>query len=265
MNGKLNDEYKKYDEINILYDKASKGDVCAQCTLGLRYEKGDGVEKDLKESLHWYVQAKIQGDSWALEKCGSAQFTKINSYGFGLFFEAKEKYDKAIEWYTKANTEESDYRIGNIYINKLNKLQEGIKWYCKSANKGYAPAQYELGLYFDRIAKNKKVAIKLYKQAASQNYYKAQYCLGLLYKGKNLGKAMEYFYQASEHGYDMAQLELARMYRDSKQYKPAMMYYGKVIGQEGEAMRDAQVELSEIIEKKRLKVAKETGLTPWEA
>lgn len=259
------DEYKKNNEINILHDRASKGDVCAQCTLGLRYEKGDGVEKDLKESLHWYLQAKTQGDSWASKKCDSEQFTKLNPYGFGLFFELKEKYTKAIEWYTKANTAESNYRIGKIYIDKQQKLQEGIKWFCKSANKGYAPAQFELGLYFEYKAKNKKSAIQLYIQAADQNYYKAQYYLGLYYKDNNPAKAMEYFYGAAKQGYAMAQLELARMYKASKQYKPAMMWYGKIIGQEGECVNEAKAELAEIIQEKRNKWANKSGLSPWEA
>lgn len=258
-------EIKRYDEIRILTHKANKGDVCAQCTLGLRYEKGHGVEQNKQESFYWYNQARMQGDLWASKKCELEQHDKLNPYGWGLYFESKNNYDKAIEWYTKADSKESDYRIGKIYIEKYEKLQEGVKWLCKSSNKGYEVAHFELGLYFEHVTKNKKAAMKLYHKAAEQNYYKAQYYLGLLYKETEPDKALNWFHQAAKQQYDMAQLEIARLYRQKGECEKAMVWYGRIIGQEGEALYEAKKELAELIREKRKKWIEKSGLTPWEA
>ena len=42
---------------------AEQGDACAQYSLGWMYENGDGVDKDLAEALKWYRLAALQGDS----------------------------------------------------------------------------------------------------------------------------------------------------------------------------------------------------------
>ena len=44
---------------------ADRGEAWAQFNLGLAYDKGDGVEKDLREAVRWYRKAAEQGDKEA--------------------------------------------------------------------------------------------------------------------------------------------------------------------------------------------------------
>lgn len=46
---------------------AEQGYAHAQFDLGIRYERGDGVPKDLEEARRWYVKAAAQGDVLAVQ------------------------------------------------------------------------------------------------------------------------------------------------------------------------------------------------------
>ena len=57
---------------------------------------------------------------------------------------------------------------------------EGVKWYSKAAEQGFADAQYELGrLYFlgDAVPHNKTEAIELLKMASDQGHVEARRAL----------------------------------------------------------------------------------------
>ena len=50
--------YSKYDYAAALQEwrpLAERGDAKAQLTLGLMYEKGNGVKLDYKEAVKWYL------------------------------------------------------------------------------------------------------------------------------------------------------------------------------------------------------------------
>lgn len=49
---------------------AEQGNIEAQFNLGIMYEKGNGVSKDLKEALQWYRLAADQGDAMAQYNIG---------------------------------------------------------------------------------------------------------------------------------------------------------------------------------------------------
>jgi uncharacterized protein len=69
---------------------AGQGNVDAQVSLGLMYEKGKGVPQDHKEAVRWYRLAAQQSDS-------QAQFNLGRSYdeGDGVLRDYKE----AVRWY----------------------------------------------------------------------------------------------------------------------------------------------------------------------
>jgi hypothetical protein len=54
--------------IKFYQDKAAAGDATSQRRLGLRYIKGDGVEKDLAKGREWLVKAAAQGDTEAADE-----------------------------------------------------------------------------------------------------------------------------------------------------------------------------------------------------
>ena len=85
--------------------------------------------------------------------------------------------------------------------------QQAFSWFQKSANQGYANAQYALGdLYF-------------YGQNVTQDYQ----------------QAIVWYQKAAVQGYDVAQYALGNMYRDGKgvvkDYQQAKMWYQKVLEQ----------------------------------
>ena len=51
--------------------KAEAGDAIVQNTLGVMYQKGQGVEQDFKEAVKWYQKAADQGDAMAQFNLGA--------------------------------------------------------------------------------------------------------------------------------------------------------------------------------------------------
>jgi len=53
------------ESLEELRKRAEDGDAAAQCDLGLRYAKGEGVSKDATEAVKWWRRAAEQGDARA--------------------------------------------------------------------------------------------------------------------------------------------------------------------------------------------------------
>ena len=92
------------------------------------------------------------------------------------------------------------------------------------ANKGFAQAQYNLGVMYEKgkgVKENLKKAKKWFQFAAEQGVVKAQYNLGLMYgKGKGVNRdykeAVRWYLRAAEKGYSKAQTNLGWMYEKGK-------------------------------------------------
>ena len=124
---------------------AEQGYAEAQYNLGVCYENGYGVTKDLTQAVYWYKKAAGQG-------LATAQFN------LGVC-------------YTKGEEVEQDDT-------------QAAYWYKKAAEQGYADAQYFLGLCYhggDGVEKNETQAVYWYKKAAEQGVAEAQYNLGIFY------------------------------------------------------------------------------------
>jgi len=99
-------------------------------------------------------------------------------------------------------------------------LPKAVYWFTKSAEQGYAPAQYALGLcykYGDGIKKDLYKAVEWFTKATEQGHASAQYCLGVAYasgKGveQDLIKSFEWFTLAAEQGHAVAQYNLGCAY-----------------------------------------------------
>ncbi len=86
---------------------AQKGDAKAQCTLGLMYYIGEGVDADDKEALSWFRKAADQGNA-------EAQFHVGCMYANGT----------------------------GVRKN----LKAAVPWFCKAADQGNARAHFNLGV-----------------------------------------------------------------------------------------------------------------------
>lgn len=203
---KEQEEHKKADgKLAALRKAAEDGDAEAQYSLGRCYHSGDGVDEDRVEAVKWFRKAAEQGHAEAQYKLG-------NSY-----------YYKSL-----LGIQRDDYR--EIYANgwllgfhKSNNLNEAAKWYRKSAEQGYAKAQYMLGEYCLYFVKNdvKAEAAKWYRKAAEQGHAKAQYKLGECYyycwgTKKDEVEAAKWYHKAAEQGHAEAQYKLSKLYSSSR-------------------------------------------------
>ena len=92
--------------------------------------------------------------------------------------------------------------------------------YRSAAEKGYAPAQFNLGILYSGGAGSDffrpEEAVKHLRDAAAQRHPGAQYLLGTAYRDgdgvpRDEGKAFEFYRLSAEQGYPFACLQLAEM------------------------------------------------------
>ena len=72
---------------------AEKGDPVAQYSMGVTYDKGQGVPQDYRQAVAWYRKAADQGHSTAQYNLGV-----MYSLGQGVL----QDYQQAVAWYRKA-------------------------------------------------------------------------------------------------------------------------------------------------------------------
>ena len=168
-------------KIDSIRYKAEHGDAKYQYAYGLCYEKGWGVEQDLKQALAWYNKA-------AKQKNGPAYNSLGNFYREGNGVKADP--NKAFEWYQKGAAEKDDQamlNLGNCYyfgMGTEKDVNTAIKWWKDSADAGNAYAMAQMGdCYYHGLGVEKDLAkaIEYYTPAAEQNITSALYQLGILY------------------------------------------------------------------------------------
>ena len=93
-----------------------------------------------------------------------------------------------------------------------------LHWHTLSAQQGFAPAQYTLGIHYtNNQTPDFPTAFYWMQQAAEQNFAPAQYLLSILYQDghgtpKNKQQAINWLIQSAHQGYMPAQLRLAQAY-----------------------------------------------------
>jgi len=110
---------------------AGHGDPGAQFILGRMFEQGEGVKRDERRALAWYLKAARQGYDFAQYYVGHMYYEGLGT---------KQDYHQA-------------------YL-----------WTLKAAHQGFVPAYYNLGLqyqYGDGVKRNPAQAVSWYRKAAS--------------------------------------------------------------------------------------------------
>ena len=110
-------ENKEYDHALKYFRQAAKlGHAGAQYTLGLWYDSGQGVQKDLQQAIYWYRKAAEKGHDDAQNMLGF-------HYEIGLGVEEQDDYQLAVYWYRKAAEQGNEYAIRNLErLKKLKKI-----------------------------------------------------------------------------------------------------------------------------------------------
>lgn len=82
------------NDINVSYQKATRGDAEAMYKLAGYYFTGTGVTRSYNEAFNWYEKAAKKGHAGAMEKLGDCYY---NGYG------VEKSYSKAEKCYKKAS------------------------------------------------------------------------------------------------------------------------------------------------------------------
>lgn len=139
-------EKEAKEEIEALHRLAARGIAHAECELGLCYEKGDRVTKDLNKALNFYHSAAAKGNA-------------RGQYHYGAWCLCLGDSDKGLDYLKKAAEQEfvkAYLAIGKYYESKgdggfnldINQLEKGkcyrtaVAWYKKAAKQGNGKAQF---------------------------------------------------------------------------------------------------------------------------
>jgi TPR repeat protein len=128
-----------------LNKKALAGDTKAQLRLGIAFEFGQGVGKNVGEAMHWYRVAADRGDPVAQTNLGYLYETSGNG---------------------------------------LENLAEAAKWYMRAAVSGFARAEFNLGILYLQgtgVERSDEEAAHWIGQAADTGCPSAVAALGYLY------------------------------------------------------------------------------------
>jgi TPR repeat protein len=155
-------------------EKAEAGDGDAQYQLAVCYHKGRGTAQDLKQALHWYQQAILQGNFYAQE--GKLELSR-EIKTFELLLDEANQGDS-----------DSQYRMWEIYhygkgTNPDHEVADN--WLQVAATNGHAKAQYFLGNeYYDghSIPQDYQKAVYWLSKAAEQGQKQAMHILGNCYR-----------------------------------------------------------------------------------
>ncbi|TAL59685.1 MAG: endopeptidase IV [Legionella sp.] len=135
-------------------------------------------------------------------------------------------YNKASEplWNMSGKDPVADYYLGRLFLYGYGHLKNNelaIRYFTKSADKGYLPAVQLMAKYCLFQIKNPEQALKWFKQAAAagdvnaQMYVAAAYLFGVGVK-PNSDVATKYYIDAARNGNALAQYALANSFLNSK-------------------------------------------------
>lgn len=149
-------------------------DFFALYNLGLCYENGIGVDRDVVKAVKYYKEAALNG-------CEKAMY-KIFEY-----CEANQRPNDAKRW-LKASAEKGYYKAqfewGRMCL-EAKDLSTAVKMFSSASNMGYSIARLYLGFCYevgDGIEKDEQRAFQCYRLAADAGITQAQYYLCFCYK-----------------------------------------------------------------------------------
>ncbi len=172
------------ERVAIIRQAAEAKFAKAQFRLGMLYEAGNGVEKNLEEARSWYQKAATTGHL-------QAKHNLANLYAAGEGGPADvEKAQKLYREAAEGGLAESQTALSCAYTPCAqqgcglfgNDPTEAMKWARKAADQGYAPGMLRLGeLYLQVPPVNVAEAKKWISKAAEKGDVPAKAALASLY------------------------------------------------------------------------------------
>lgn len=180
---------------------------CAQYDLGLMYQTGKGVDKNLAEARRLYTKAAEQGHTIAQRNLGFMYLKGEGGAG------SAEKAAECFQSAAKNNDVVAIKMLGDMY-----RTGKGVPQSNKEAEQRYTQIA-DAGPYHgapDEPAAEAKASAKLYDHCIKD----AQYQLGRLAEArKDTTEARRWYTQAANQGYARAQRNLGRMYAELDEMK----------------------------------------------
>mmetsp|Transcript_16992 Transcript_16992/g.41725 ORF Transcript_16992/g.41725 Transcript_16992/m.41725 type:complete len:381 (-) Transcript_16992:179-1321(-) len=150
--------------------------------LGICFENGYGVEKDLKAAANWYDQAAKRGNHLAQYNIGVCY-----DQGIGVL----EDPTTAVKWYELSAGQgnmDAACNLALCYEHGRGLAQDtakALKWISVAAEANDPHGQFILGLYYEHgkgLDADEKAAAKWYLKAATQGHIDACFNLAFLYE-----------------------------------------------------------------------------------
>ena len=122
----------------------------------------------------------------------------------------------------------SQYALGLRYANGVGGVErdpvEALRWYRRSSEQGYVPAQFAVAAMYDRgvgVAEDPVGAVRWYLAAALQGHAGAQHNLAQSYESgrgvvRNEALARTWYERAAEQGLNASQMRIAEMYAEGR-------------------------------------------------
>ena len=164
----------------LMREAARKGDIHAQVNVGLMYEYGQGVKKDLLKAKYWYEKASEAGDPKA-------------AYNLGLLYEngsaGEQNITKALMLFQQAAQQHNvnaQYHLGVLFSESKYippDLSRAAYWYKAAADNGLSEAQFRFGSMLvngQGVKLNKIAGFGYLMKAARQSHLQAQKSLDIL-------------------------------------------------------------------------------------
>ena len=170
----LFDQGKLSAAITLLEKAAQLGHSAAQNHLGVDYQRGEGVPKDIQKAIYWYPKAINQENPKAMRNLGLL-------YKNGK--EVPQDYQKALELFLRSAQLGNDGAMNTLAImyedglGVARDLDEAVKWYQKAADKGNTKAIYNLGLFYynaEGAARDLEKTYAYWRKAADRGHEKAK-------------------------------------------------------------------------------------------
>ena len=130
--------------------KANAGDAGAQTSLGVAYDKGEGVPQDYTQAAAWYRKAAEKGYAVAQDNLG-----QMYALGQGV----PQDDVQSVEWWRKAADQGyagAHYNLGVMYSSGQDGPQDYVeshKWHNLAASRASAEDQKQYAESRDAVAK----------------------------------------------------------------------------------------------------------------
>ncbi len=205
--------------------RAQEDDPAAATLLGVLYERGYGVQQNVKTSASWYEIAAKAGDGQAAYRLGL-----YHLLGTGVEADKKKAGD-LFEQAAKTGLDSAAYNLGVLYLNgdgRPHDREKGLALFHQAADNGDVEAQYALAdAYLDPAAPERDPMQGAFwmGRAARNGNVSAQVRYAIMrFNGEgvepNEQEAAIWFERAAQSGNPVAMNRLARLYATGRGVKP---------------------------------------------